>query len=176
MSSLDCHSNYSPRSYRGGFSSEAGCTDTKPWPFVSKNTYIFCAAPQERFYNLKSVYENTAAAASMLADEWKTTDEGRPNVSYTLQICNSCSFSAAASEVIRAKCSQQLTYGNGKHMSNQKPEVKGWPIGYECYLRWLSKPRKWMSFMLTLGWMRWGIWGSASLLKGNSKYNQYKCY
>lgn len=49
---------------------------------------------------------------------------------------------------------------------------KGWPIGYECYLRWLSKLRKWMSFMLTLGWIRWGIWGSTSLVKGNSKYNQ----
>lgn len=96
------------------------------------------------------------------------TDEGWPNASYTLQICNSCSFSAAVSEVIGPKCSQQLTYGNDKHMRNEKPEVKGlmlWSNGLAWVLFDISKLQKWMSFLWTLGWIRSGISGSASLLK-----------
>lgn len=125
------------------------------------------------FCSRKSVRENTAAT---LADEWKSTDEGWPNVSYTLQICSSCSSSAAASEVIGPKCSPQLTYGNGKHMRNEGPAVKGLmaPSNGMAYRIWVlfdmaPKAKKMNEFYVDSGWIRWGIWGSASLLKWNSK-------
>lgn len=92
---------------------------------INKYPHILCGTTKAILQYKKCARKHSSHGINV-GRRVENTDEGRPNVSYTLQMCSSCSFSAAAaSEVIGSKCSQQLTYGNGKHMRNEKPKVKG---------------------------------------------------
>lgn len=121
-SSVDCHGNYSPRWYGLGPAMKKGGQTRKP---DRKHQQIpaFFVQYQKSAFTVQKVYRKIQQ--SWHHQQKRKTDEWRTNISYTLQISNSFSFSAAEFEVIGPKCSPQLTYGNGMHKRNEKPQVKG---------------------------------------------------
>lgn len=153
------------------------CTEMKAWPLASTNTHIFCAAPQKRFCSIKSVHGNTAAMASMLADERKIQMKGDQMLATPCKcvaVVPSLPLLHLRSLGPNVHSSWHMAMASIWGMRSQRSRgrwssLMGWPVGYECYLTWLLKPPKWKSFMLTLGWIRWGIWGRPSALKWNSK-------
>lgn len=140
------------------FCSEAGCTGMKACPLASTNTHMFVEGVAQKWLYF--------CVASMPADEWKNEKQVKGDQTsatpckYVTVVLSLPLYWRSSGPNAHHRWHMAMTgiWGTRSQRSRGRwPCLMGWPIGYECYLISRSKLRKWISFMLTLGWISWGI-------------------